>query len=187
MIKLDIDLRLIEELKNINWCSNIGKNSNIKYLYPVNEKIIPHIKKTSNDILPIYIKQINNYKEFIASIKGINWESNTLEYKNVLSIYLNDKYNIEYQEWNKIVKKANMYFDVQIKPTIRLKYILDEDKDSVITDIRSNIIGIIIENAYRKCKKESYFKYLILELYKKGQIPCGCENEEFPLNKLFIY
>ena len=186
MRKLEINLELIEELKNIKWLENIGRKIEIAELYPMKKEIVFHMNKVEKKVFPISIKTINSYDNFIQSLKSIEWENTTLEIENLLTVYLNDKYNKEYQEWNKIVKIATEYYENDIKSTINLNNILKEDKETIIQDIRWNIMGILLENSYANLKKESYFKYVIFEIYKNGHIPCGWEGE-FPNGKLLIY
>ena len=177
MKKIEIDIRLKEELKEINWLSCLGKKIELKELYPVDQKILPYLLKSGKEISAIPIKQIANLEECIKILTDTHWENVILEWNNILTRYLSGRFQSEYHQWNKIAREGREYFENEILPNIPLDIFSNKDKEKIILNIRSTIMSILFENAYRECKRESFFIHVILPIYKMGHLPCGWEGK----------
>lgn len=147
-----------EEVNNIDWFSNCGKE-----FY------------TSD--FPIKIQFLKSLDEMEKNISSQNWEDLTLEARNRLTVFLNNKNRNNYQDWNKIteIQKNNLKFVEEIT-----KEFVEKNKLSkaIVDDVLWNVLGAAMENYYFSINKKIpfFFKYL-LEIYSHGNIPCGFIGE----------
>ena len=174
---IDVDENFIKLIKNINWFSKIGEDQVYDKLYSEDKKIIPHLIKAGKKIEPIMIKPVLHYGECIQFLKSITWENAILEWRNILSMYLSETCPREYQQWNDIATQANKYFNNNIEPYIDVSWAFPEDTDTIIMNLRWQILGIILEHAFRKCKRQGFFSNAILPLVLDGHFPCGWIGE----------
>lgn len=184
---VEIDSNFVESLMAIRWFENIGKPYDKSVLYPLSDKAVSYLKKLGKELSGICVENVGTYEKFVSHINNVEWANHIISWQNELSESLNANYHSEYQIWNEIARKSGEYVDSQLKPILCLDWLDEKDVDQIWTELRLNILSIMIENAYKKCRKEKYFKHVLLEVYKAGHIPCGWVGGKFPDGKLLVF
>lgn len=184
---VEIDLSFVEGLKTIKWFENIGKPYDKSVLYPLDDKAVSYLKKSGKELSGICVESICTYEEFVSHINDVDWADHILGWQNELSESLDANFHSEYQKWNEVARISGEYVDSQLKPVLGLDWLDAKDATQVWTEIRISILSLMIENAYRKCRKEKYFKHILLAVYRAGHIPCGWVGGKFPDGKLLVY
>lgn len=150
---MSINNDIYNRIEKIDWFANCGN----------------HIK--CNSVYKIY--SVNSWEETADYYEDSLWESFTMDAKNELTLFLNEKYYSKYQEWNGIIMQAKKF--ISEKVDFRLEIIKEKyNLSQVFIDcVHWDIMMAIMENAYKECHRRPTFFLNILEIYESGNFPCG--------------
>jgi hypothetical protein len=165
-LALEVENKIFDRINKIEWFINCGKEVPIDIPYEVK-----------------YINSWNVAKKYYNQYK---WEDVTLEAQNNLTVFLHIKYRSEYEEWNNIVVESKKYLKADVIP--KLSLIREENNldEGFVNTVTWDILGAMMENAYKGCKNRPIFFLDLLTIYEKGKFPCGWEGN-WPEGKLIVY
>ena len=163
---MTIDKEILERIKSIKWFINCGKN--------ITENI--NFEK----------KYIKNWKNAIEMIKGDNWNNITLEANNILAEFLDNKFHSDFQNWNKIVRDGKLFLKENIEQELSKSCKENKINNDFLRSVLWDLLGAIMEDTYKKCKKRPVFFLHLLEIYESGNLPCGWEGK-WPDGKLIVF
>ncbi|MDP4147486.1 MAG: hypothetical protein Q8936_23960 [Bacillota bacterium] len=163
---MSIGKEIFERINRIDWFCNCGSN--------------PYVENSFE------VKFVHSWEDAVNNYSQSLWEDTTLEARNELTSFLNNKYRQEYAKWNEVTKEAKSFLEKNVVPKINIikeKYNLDD----VFTDcVKWDLLGAIMEYSYKECKNRPTFFLEILSIYELGHFPCGWEGE-WPKGKLVIF
>lgn len=163
-----INNEIVLRINNIDWFSNCNKQFNIT----INSKY----------------KKINKLSEVEKNINSINWENQSLDAQGELTEFLCLNYPNEYNtNWNLMVDEIKSIVLPNILNKVKLcsDYKMCEITDSIIADVKWNILGIIMAYSYKNYFKSIFYDDL-LKIYEFGFLPCGWIGK-YPQGKILIY
>lgn len=165
-LALNIENEIFDRINKIEWFNNCGKVIPIDFSYEV--------------------KFINGWDVAKKYYNQPIWEDVTLEAKNRLTIFLNDKYRREYSNWNILTAEARNYLNKEVVPKLEPVITKNNLDNSIVSTVTWDILVAIMEYAYRGCKNRPIFFLDLLAIYEKGNFPCGWEGN-WSNGKLIVY
>ena len=163
---LNIDNKIYDRINKIEWFDNCGEITPIHLAYEV--------------------KFVDTWDKAKKYYNQSMWEDTTLEAQNKLTIFLQNKYRNDYSQWNTLTVEAKKFLKKEIVPQMNLvkeKHNLD---DSFVSCVSWDMLGAIMEHAYKECKNRPAFFLDLLSIYEKGHFPCGWEGK-WPDGKLIVF
>lgn len=147
---------MIEKLNNIDWFSACGKDITMENV--VKSENLSSMKKT---------------------IQQTCWENMILEKQGDFTAQLSVSFKKQYSEWNNLVSEFKKKYlpDLQKKWKLKLAE-MELDEKYIMDDIRFNILGIVVIDAYRDCIPMPDFFKELLKLYESGHLPCGWKGKK---------
>ncbi len=165
-MNLSISEELLNRIKKINWFSNCGQESEIDSINTIN-----------------YVK---SWKEAKKYYQHQNWETTTLESRNVLTSFLSKHYNKEYQEWNNFTSVCRKFISDELSPELEKYKNTNKLDDDFIHCIKWDILNAIMEYVYKDAVDRPTFFLNLLEIYESGNFPCGWIGK-WPQGILVVY
>ena len=163
---MEIRKAMIDELLNCKWLQNCGEQKDIHYDFDV---FFQH-----------------DYNKAIRTITSTDWENICLEERgNItghLAVYNKDVYN---KNWNQLAKKIKSEVLPQILEKIREGISIKCLPESVIEDIKFNLVTILISDSFSDYYKSDFYNRMF-RIYTSGHLPCGWEGE-FPSGQIIVY
>lgn len=161
---MKIEEKFIKQVMECNWLKNCGKEGDFGFEVE-------------------YIKSQSKVKKLI---NGIKWENICLEECGDLTAFLHIHYNEDYNKyWNEMVKKIKKDYISVISESLEAALQDNKDKDSIIIDIKSNLVTIFMLNFYSEYYKSDFYDKM-LEIYLSGHLPCGW-NGDYPEGSFIVY
>ena len=154
-----------DELSQINWLRNCGKITEVNYDF--NSR---HIKDP---------------KVAAKTIESIGWENFQLDRSGDTTVFLNAKFNKEYQSWNKISKIIKANIEQQLVPILNEKGSELALSKIVIDSIKWDILSYFQEECYSQFRIPRFYNSLY-KIYRSGHIPCGWEGN-YPDGSICIF
>lgn len=158
---MSISQQIKDRIRAIDWCSNCGNVIDNQLDWNIG------------------INYVQSWEEAEQKYTEISWEEKTLEARNELTGFLYNKHRNEYLKWNNITKEAKAFIEEEVLPKIK-KVQEDNQLDNIFIDcIKWDILGALMEDAYKRCNKRPIFFLNLLDIYERGNFPCGwIENNE---------
>ncbi|MFD0588386.1 hypothetical protein ACFQZE_10265 [Paenibacillus sp. GCM10027627] len=131
------------------------------------------------------IKFVDSWELAMKNCSHINWENTSLDARGELTVFLHNKYQTQYMQWNNLVDLAKCFMELEVYPYIektKESFGLDE---GFCHSVKWDILHVILEDAYSKYYRKTFFRDL-LEVYEKGNFPCGWEGK-WPKGNLIVY
>ncbi|WNS43299.1 hypothetical protein [Paenibacillus sp. MMS20-IR301] len=165
---MKINRQIFERIDNINWFSKCG--------VPITGEGI-----NQNAV------QVSSWEEAHVWYSDVNWDNTTLEARNILTVFLHNKYSDKYQEWNNIARDASGYIESSLSSGLesyREQYNLD---NIFVNCVKWDVLNAIMEYTYYNCKKLPLFFLDLLLVYENGNFPCGWDGDYPKTGKLVVY
>ena len=152
---MQINKEIIDELYNIPWFHNCGKQVPSQF--------------------GMRVDSLSAVKEHITSLC---WENIVLEHQGDMTVKLCNRscqgIGKEYQAWNNLVDDFKRIYLPQLETQWKSQLSLfDLHIKEVIDDVSFNVLGIVMADAYKEILPISDFYTQLLEIYKNGYLPCG--------------
>lgn len=163
---MSIGKEIFDRINKIDWFSNCGN-------------------KVSDD-LGYEIGYVNCWEEASNYFSQPSWENTTMEARNELNSFLSNKYCNDYSKWNTITKEAKSFLEKEIVPKINIIKEKNNLDDVFVDCVKWDLLGSIMEYAYKGCKNRPTFFLNILAIYEGGNFPCGWEGD-WPQGKLIVF
>ncbi|MES9684504.1 hypothetical protein CN514_08615 [Bacillus sp. AFS001701] len=164
---MKIESDILNRIKDIQWFVNCGKS-------------------VESDV-QMNISYTNSWKKAEKHYKKLSWENFTLEVNNDLAAFLRNKYPREYSNWNYVAAEARSFINNEIVPKLELIKEQNELDQDFIGTVSWDILGAIMEETYKNCKKRPTFFLELLRIYESGNFPCGWKNGKFPEGDLVVF
>ena len=164
---MEIDGKMIKILENIEYFSNCKR------------KTVPNIK---------YEYEFVTEKKMIKSLEGTKWGNLRLEIVNELTGFLFINYNEIYcREYNKLIDliKTQYLSKIETMYTDNLNKVFGNAKELVKSRIQWDILHIIVADTFKNYFNMEFY-YVLLEVYKNGQFPCGWHGK-YPYGSIMIF
>lgn len=163
---MDLNPQITARMEAIEWFSHCGE---------------PFDLPLDMDVL-----RISSWKQAIKCYHAPKWEDTTLEARNMLTGYLHKHHNARYQQWNKITEAGREFLEAEIEPKL-VAFQEQHNLDKAFLDtVRWDLLGAIMEDAYRDCDLPTLFFHDLLKVYEAGHFPCGWEGGPWPLGRLIV-
>jgi hypothetical protein len=115
------------------------------------------------------------------------WDYATLEARNVLTEHLSYYHRERYRQWNIITGLGRDFLEEKIKPKIVAVQTQHGQDEAFSTTVNWDLLGAIMEDAYRDCDPPLRFFGELLDIYEAGHFPCGWKEGKWPLGKLVVF
>lgn len=163
---MEIKKAVIDELINCKWLENCGELNSTKYDFET-------------------VFQSDRTK-VIKSITSMEWENICLEERGNITSFLATHNKTEYNKnWNVLAKQIKSEVLPQIVAKIEQGVNAKNLPDSIIEDIKFNLVTILISDAFSKYYISEFYDSL-LKIYTAGHLPCGWDGE-FPVGKIVVF
>lgn len=159
------DEQVVKRLLNCDWLSNCGR--------------------TDVEIPGVQCEWVTKNEAF-KKISGLKWENTCLEGQNEVTRYLFLNHNEEYnRKWNERVEYIKETYVPVVEKNVREKLKQYEFSEEILTDIRFNVIGILVVSSYKEYYHSVFFEKL-LDIYTSGHLPCGWHGR-YPKGVIMVY
>jgi hypothetical protein len=162
---MQLTTELFESLRRIPWFSNCGR--------------------PADDNLGLEVDWVSDWTTATKCFSDPEWENTTLEARNVLTSHLAKRHAREYQEWNKLVRKAKEKLEsgvYQIARDFQQKHRLTQ---TFVDCVKWDGLGMVMEETYKECRPPMLFFGTLLAVYERGRFPCGWKGE-WPNGRLIV-
>jgi hypothetical protein len=166
-MKMETIDHIFERINNIKWFNNVGN--------PVQASDFPMVR-------------VHTWQEAKKHYGELVWENTTLEASNILTSFLHDKFQNQYNDWNAVATYAKTLLIDKIRPKIinfQNEYLLDQTfVDCVEWDLEHVMLEYHYSIICRYQRFPHFFKKL-LDVYDSGNFPCGWVGE-YPEGNLIV-
>lgn len=161
---MKIEEKFIKQVMECNWLKNCGKEGDFGFEVE-------------------YTKSQSKVKKLI---NGIKWENICLEERGNFTAFLHINHNEDYNKfWREMVRKIKSEYISVISESLEVALQDNKDKDSIIIDIKSNLVILFMLNFYSEYYKSDFYDKM-LEIYLSGHLPCGWSGN-YPEGKFIVY
>jgi hypothetical protein len=133
------------------------------------------------------VQRIDSWTLAREYYEGVTWENTTLEAQNALTEHLADRYQARFERWNDIAGTGREFIKARVEPKISVIESAHNLGEMIIADIQWNILGALMEDAYRDCRPPHFFFHQLLCIYEDGHLPCGWVDGEWPNGRLVVF
>ncbi|MFD0588391.1 hypothetical protein ACFQZE_10295 [Paenibacillus sp. GCM10027627] len=162
---MKINKPTLERIEKIPWFVNCGKPLDIQINLPV--------------------KYVGSWVEAKKKYNLLIWENTSLEARNELTDYLQEKAYKQFDCWNDLMKEIRPFIEIHVEPHLqepKERFNLDK---GFIDNVKWDIANAIMEDTYSRFYKKKFFLDL-LSIYEAGSFPCGWEGK-WPKGTLLVY
>ena len=155
---------IAERIRNIDWFSNIGvvDESNSTYMYA------------------------DNLEDAVSSSLYFGWDNIRLDARNNISDVRFKRGVGRIENWNDVVIPFRKFLDDDIIPYIDGALLGSNVYEELKGSISWDLMGVLLEDTYRKYNHGVTFYSELLEIYESGHLPCGWYGD-YPEGKFVIY
>lgn len=165
-VDMELNKEITESILLFEWLKNCGENKAV-------------IEMCNG-------KSIANREEIKKNFNSIKWENVCLEARNDLTGYLAKNHPEIYNGyWNILVKEVKINIIPKIIDTIAKQLKILDLHESIIDNIKMDIVNIIVVLSYAEYYKSPFYEKLLC-IYKNGNLPCGWSGK-YPKGKIQIY
>ncbi|WP_313183213.1 hypothetical protein [Lacrimispora sp.] len=163
---MEIRSTMVEELVNCKWLQYCGEQQNVQYDFDV-----------------LFQK---DHTKAIKTIISTDWENICLEERGNITAYLAINNKKEYNKnWNQLVKKVKLEVLPQIVEKIKEGICIKSLPESIIDDLKFNLITILISDIFSDYYSSEFYHQLY-QIYISGHLPCGWDGE-FPSGRIIVF
>lgn len=127
--------------------------------------------------LTLRTRSVETQTEAEALNIGKLWGDAELEFQNQLTLHLHEHARSEYQAWNRVVERAKEEVIVPLESIWRPLLQQRNLSATVISSLQWDVLGALMESAYRDIPARPAFFLPVLEVYESGHLPCGWDGE----------
>lgn len=156
---MNLDQRIYDELKSINWFSKIGFGPN-------------ELEST------VAISWLSSWEDALGESKSDFWQDVRTEAQGDLTGYLAKNHPNDYGGyWNKLAKRSQTIVLAEVLPLIQAALSQRRPPQEMVDSIIMDINRIALWASYRKrfAKVPTFFGEL-LSVYRVGHFPCGWDG-----------
>ncbi len=137
--------------------------------------------------IPLPTQPLPGWNEAVASMCSTHWENTTLDARNALSVFLHKNFNRKFQLWNEIAEVAKRCCVEPLSAGVWRQFAQSHDlEDAFVHAVQGDVLAAIMEHEYRDCPGAPRFFLHLLDVYRRGHIPCGWAGT-WPTGKLLVY
>lgn len=162
-MNISVQDSMLDRVRRINWFEHCGERSEISI---------------DSGLRIMYVDSLDDAIKYGGSDK---WHNFTLEAKNQLTSYLHDKFRTDYQKWNDVVMEIKNELDFEALFSGVQLGLSEQVASSVFDNVRWDILGLLMADAYRKTNHKQRFFLNLLAIYEAGHLPCGWVGKKGPL------
>jgi len=163
---MKINAEILNKIEQIQWFTRCGLSIEDK-------------------IATFEVLKVDSWKEAQIHCGNSAWEQTTLDARNALTMYLNNRCHTQYQNWNKLVREAKAFWGEKILPKISGVQQVNNLDDLFIHCVSWDIVNGILEDAFAECRPPTFFLKLI-QIYESGHFPCGWDGD-WPQGRLIVF
>jgi len=161
---MEIKESFIKLIMECDWLRNCGRESDLGFEVE-------------------YVKSRSKVEKLI---KGIKWENVCLETGGDFTEFLHKNHKEDYNRyWNEIVVRVKKEYIIIISEAIEIALVEFKDKDSIMSDIKFNLVTLFMLNFYSEYYSSDFYNKM-LSIYLSGHLPCGWSGN-YPEGKFIVY
>jgi hypothetical protein len=146
-----------------------------------------HIGKAVSIQLPFAFRSVPSWDVARLHYQSIEWENITLNAQGDLSAFLCVRHRDRYRHWNEITIAARDGF---LRPLLAERVVAFQQThnlpESFVHCVSWDLLGAIMEFAYRDLPLRPTFFLDLLTVYEAGHFPCGWSGTP-PEGELLLY
>lgn len=163
---MEIKETMVNELVKCEWLQYCGEQQRTQYDFDV-----------------LFYQNATKAMDTITTIK---WENICLNESGNITSYLAIHNKEEYNKnWNQLVRRVKIEVFPQIVEKIQEGIRLKCLPDSIINDIKFNLVNILVSDAFSNHYRSEFY-HQMYQIYISGHLPCGWDGE-YPSGRIIVF